>query len=487
MMNNIFKQRLLNLVFENPLSKKKLLLASELYLTSSIKILEKENETILFKINDDNINITYLNNRIVCFKNNITCSIDENVVACALFFKREHYIKNEIIFTMNDIQLNNYYYNSFFISNIYFEDYQYRFNFYYGMIDELYKLGLYDYCIKVMVNLFSTLDVKFTYESKFSDINKQNLYRVTKDKYDLLYTYPNIFIESFDMNIYPITTLGKLLYITVVNKPTILKNGNIKVLYQYVFDNYLPFLKTTQMYNDLKRQYSIIEWYNREKDDSFMEEKLNQYDIMYCYIDYLYENKEYSKIYNLFKNYKFTIINNETLSKIIYSYYNIEKYEEILGLFKHIKNISYDMYITYKNDLPLLFNESYIHLIIEILMENSNEEEINKIIELENLNEYKLLILAKKDFNLINDNFNEYLGIYDKQLIKIYQKEITNDLLKIRGYHYGVPEFIMDKLEKLKKVKNGKYYILELVSYVNKKTFLSFTEELDDYCKGLGV
>jgi hypothetical protein len=120
-------------------------------------------------------------------------------------------------------------------------------------------------------------------------------------------------------------------------------------------------------------------------------------------------------------------------------------------------------------------------------MENSNEEEINKIIELENLNEYKLLILAKKDFNLINDNFNEYLGIYDKQLIKIYQKEITNDLLKIRGYHYGVPEFIMDKLEKLKKVKNGKYYILELVSYVNKKTFLSFTEELDDYCKGLGV
>ena len=120
MMNNIFKQRLLNLVFENPLSKKKLLLASELYLTSSIKILEKENETILFKINDDNINITYLNNRIVCFKNNITCSIDENVVACALFFKREHYIKNEIIFTMNDIQLNNYYYNSFFISNIYY-------------------------------------------------------------------------------------------------------------------------------------------------------------------------------------------------------------------------------------------------------------------------------------------------------------------------------------------------------------------------------
>ena len=103
------------------------------------------------------------------------------------------------------------------------------------------------------------------------------------------------------------------------------------------------------------------------------------------------------------------------------------------------------------------------------------------------MDEYKLLILAKNNFDIVNSNFMEYLGKYDKQLTKIYQKEITNDLLKIRGYHYGVPEFIMEKLEKLKQVKNGKYYILETIRYVNEKTYLSFSEELENYCKGLGV
>lgn len=487
MMNNLFIQRLLKLVFENSLQKKKLLLASELYLTSSIKIITKENDAILFEIDNELINITYQNNRIISYKDNKIYYIDEKVIACAMYYKREYYIKNEVYLTMNDIQLNNYYYNSFFISNIYYEDYQYRFNFYYGLIDEAYRLGLTDYCIKIMVNLFSVLDVKFMYDSKYLDISKQNLYRVIKDKFDLLYLYPQAFIDSFDMNTYPVSTLGKLVYIYVVNKPMILKNQSIKPIYEFIFNNYLDILKNTQIYNDLKKQYSIIEWYNKEKDNSFMEQNIKQYEVMNCYVDYLYELQEYKKIYSLFKDYKFTYINNDTLNKIIFSLYNIEKYDEVINMFKLVKNINYDMYINYKNKMPLLFSESSIKDIIEIFMESGTEDEINKIIELENLDEYKLLILAKNNFDIVNSNFMEYLGKYDKQLIKIYQKEITNDLLKIRGYHYGVPEFIMEKLEKLKQVKNGKYYILETIRYVNEKTYLSFSEELENYCKGLGV
>ena len=110
-----------------------------------------------------------------------------------------------------------------------------------------------------------------------------------------------------------------------------------------------------------------------------------------------------------------------------------------------------------------------------------------KIIEFENKEDYKILILAKKDFNIINDKFLEYLGTYDDQLIKIYQKEITNNLMKIRGYHNHIPEFIFEKLEKLNKINNGKYYIYEMVNEVIKNTYLSFEDDLIDYCKSLEV
>lgn len=487
MMNSLFTQKLLKLVFENSLQKKKLLSASELYLTSSIKILEKDADAILFDIDNEFINIVYQNNRIVCYKNNRICSIDEKVIACALYYKREYYIKNETTFNMTDLQLNSYYYNSYFISNIYYEEYQYRFNFYYGVIDELYRLNMHEYCIKVMVEMFSVLDNKFTYDSKYQDISKQNLYRIIRDKSNLLYEKPQEIIDSFDSNLYPITTLGKFIYIAAINKPNILSNTNIKILYEYVFENYLNILKNTQLFRDLKKQSEIILWYNHEKDDYYMEQNIYQYEVMNCYVEYLYDKSLFTNIYELFKDYKFSIINNETINRIIYAFYAIQKYEEAIKLFKTIKNINFDMFLTYKKDLPILFNQKYIDLLIENIIETCNEDEALKIIEYENIQGYQIIIAAKKDFNSVDIKFNEYLGKYDKELIKIYQKEITNDLLKTRGYHYGIPEYIMEKLEKLKKVKNGRYYILEIINYVNERTYLSFNDELVSYCKSLGV
>jgi hypothetical protein len=118
-----------------------------------------------------------------------------------------------------------------------------------------------------MVEMFSVLDNKFTYDSKYQDISKQNLYRIIRDKSNLLYEKPQEIIDSFDMNLYQITTLGKFIYITVINKPNILSNTNIKILYEYVFENYLNILKNTQLFRDLKKQSEIILWYNHEKDD----------------------------------------------------------------------------------------------------------------------------------------------------------------------------------------------------------------------------
>lgn len=485
MINKLFEQKLLKLVFENSLTKKKLLIASELYLNSSIKLLSKENNTIQYEIDNQIINLVYKDNRVICYKNNVISSIDEYAIACLLHYKRKHYIKNEIGFKMEDIQLHSFYYNSFFISNIYYEEYQYRFNFYYGLIDQLYKLDLRDYCVKVMMDFFGVLDAKFTYDSKYLEIDKQNLFRVIKDKFDILYENVNDIISSFNMDQFPITTLGKFIYISVINRPLLLQHQEIKKLYEYVFDNYLKSLKGTQLYKDLNKQYSITKWYTKEYDNFYMKNNIDQYEVMYCYVSYLYDKEEYNEIARLFKDYKYYIINNEIVNKIIYSFYKLSMYEEAINNIKIIKNMSLDMYIKYKEDLPLLFSDDNINNILEYIIDSVDADEALKIIEFENKEDYKILILAKKDFNIINDKFFEYLGTYDDQLIKIYQKEITNNLMKIRGYHNHIPEFIYEKLEKLNKIKNGKYYIYELVNEVIKNTYLSFEDDLIDYCKSL--
>ena len=106
------------------------------------------------------------------------------------------------------------------------------------------------------------------------------------------------------------------------------------------------------------------------------------------------------------------------------------------------------------------------------------EDEFDKILKYEDLDEYKILVYAKKDFKLVDDKFNEYNGKYDKQLLKIYQKEIYNDLMSIRGYYSRVPFEIEQKIEKLSKIKNGVYYIYELLIEIKKKVYLSFIDDL---------
>lgn len=488
MVDKIFEKTLLNSVFENSLSSKKLLEASEIYLNNQIELLDKDNNVIVYKINDMVLNISFNNyNKIEVYKDNSIYYIDEYVIACLMDFKRQHYITNEILFMLSDIQLNAYYYNNYFISNIYYEQYQARFNFYYGLIDKLYELELYEHCIKVLVDFFGTLDTRFSYENKYLENEKYNLFRIIKDKYNLLYEYPHLIIESFGLNKYPITTIGKLLYVSGVNKPSILKNNSLIKLYEHVFDNYLPFLKTTQLFRDLKRQYSIIKWFNKELDDSFMEQNISSYDVMCCYITYLYDLEEYKKITSVFKLNKVITINNELIYKVIDSFYKCMMYDDALSIIKLIKNFTFETYIKYKKDFLYLFEGTNLEIIIEGLVDTCNEDEFDKILKYEDLDEYKILVYAKKDFKLVDDKFNEYNGKYDKQLLKIYQKEIYNDLMSIRGYYSRVPFEIEQKIEKLSKIKNGVYYIYELLIEIKKKVYLSFIDDLVEYCCSLEV
>lgn len=487
MNNKEFIKKILHIVFNNPLTKKKQLEASELYLNNDASLLYKKDNGFSYYIDGTKVEVVWDGNVIKYYCDDESIELNEYILACILLYKKEYYIDNDISFSFEDIQLTNYYFSNLFITNIYYDEYLYRFNFYYGLIDSLYVLEMNESCIKMMVDFFEFLDSRITYDKKYMDNEKMNLFRIVKDKYQYISNNSNILLDIFKSKQYSISSLGKFIYMCSINCPHILSNNNLIYVYEYLLNNYNSVQKTTQFYFNLNIQYKIIKWFNNEINDDFMKLNIKTYEVMFCYVTYLYNNKRYEDICDLFNDYKFNIINNEIMKKIISSYYICNNYDKAVNLFTSLKLLTYEQYVIYKYEFPNLFNDKYMDTIIDFITESCNYDDAIKILELEDKMEYELLLLSKNNFNLINDKFNDYLGVYDAQLIKIFQKEIINDFNSLRGYYNHIPEIIIEKFEKMKRIKNGKYYICELITYMIDNSYVAYSDELQQYCKGLEV
>ena len=100
---------------------------------------------------------------------------------------------------------------------------------------------------------------------------------------------------------------------------------------------------------------------------------------------------------------------------------------------------------------------------------------------------FQQIKLAKLNFNLIDDNIDKYIGKYDDLLIKLYQKEIENVCNRVRGRTFDIPGDLLKKFNILKRIKNGKYYIAEMVVFIKDNYFIMYSDKLDKYLKSLGV
>ena len=159
MVNRIFLNKLLEISLNNSLPKKKQVEASEIYLNNNSTLLYKRENSFSYYLDNRMIKIEYINNSLRFYCDDEEVDIDEYILACILLYKKEYYIDNEIKFNPNDINLSNYYFNSLFVTTIYYDDYQYRFNFYYGLIDSLYILNMEKECIEMMVDFFIFLPI----------------------------------------------------------------------------------------------------------------------------------------------------------------------------------------------------------------------------------------------------------------------------------------------------------------------------------------
>ncbi len=487
MISKEFELKLIEKALNNSLSKKVLLLASDIYLKEKIDIVKKEKNHIEFKILDMKIGCEYQNNDILFYNNGSEININEYCVACLLMFKRNYYIQNETNFKLEDIQLTKYSYTHFFVSKMDYEEYQYRFNFYYGLIDNLYENKNIEYCINVMLKFFNTLETYVSYENSYADKERINKYRIIKDKYDVVCDNIEYIINTYDTINNSIISLAKLTYMLVVNNPFVLQKYNLKLLYEFILNQYPRRLYNTQFHEDLNKQYIVIKWYNKEIPDSIIEQNINSYEVMYCYINYLYESKKYDKISSLFLNRKYISINIDITNKILYSLFVTTNYDKFVDIVKGLKNITLDMYITYKKQYCEVFqNTLYVDEIIRSLINICDSDEVSKIIEYENLN-YELIIKANKNFNDIDLHFHEYIGKYDDQLIIIYQREIIKDIEISRGKYDIIPIYILDKFDKLNFIPNGKYYICEIIDYVINKYSITYIHDLIKYKQRLGI
>ena len=121
------------------------------------------------------------------------------------------------------------------------------------------------------------------------------------------------------------------------------------------------------------------------------------------------------------------------------------------------------------------------------MVENYDNEDVQKIIIDEKLEKYQIFALAKEDFDILDSRFGDFVGKYDDALIKIYQKEIIKTIEGLQGRYNYIPEQIVRKFEKMKRIKNGKYYIAETIYYMLDTYYIAYSKELRKYLRLLGV
>ena len=485
MIDKFFMFAILKESFMGRLSKPQISQVIDLYINNEIIVQEDTSSTLSFSYDNKTFRLNYINNNIIYFINEKKSPKDVYYYACLLILKRNYYIQKNIKFDANDIIVTSRYYEETFITFYNIDDYKLRFNFYIGLIDELFKREMHEECIDTIIYFYDYLNTSVSYDQKYKEQGYKFKYLVIKDKQNIIIDNAQYFITKYKKYTDGENTLMDLMYNLVVNYPTILKHDNIEYIYDYIIELMKNNRYKPQIYSELCLHKNIINWYKGLVDESVMEKNVHKYEYRYCYVKYLDEQKRYKDISNLFKNVDYSIPNQEINYLIVNAHYICEDYDNAINVLKKYNNLNYERYLSYKNKFPLLFVGKNLETIMDYVIENLNKDEVRKIIKEEKLEKYELLIQAKESFDNVDRNFNQYLGKYDEILIKIYQKEIINDISEIRGFYFDIPEIILSKLNKMKKLSNGSLYIIELINYIINRNYVIYKDKLIKYCKKL--
>lgn len=478
-------ERLLKLVRDFDIPKKKKAVATDLYLNQEITLLEENDEFLLYSIDNKKVKIINRDEGILCNIDGSYTSKNEYLYACLLAYKRDYYIENKKKIDSADILSSSAYYFSNTVNTMNYEDYKVRFSFYYGLIDKLVKLQKNEEALKIMIDFFCFMETHVDYDRNVFSNQTLDQYNIFRNRIELFVNNAEIIPSLFNISEYSVLCLGKLMYIIAINNPHILKNENLEVIYKYVLSLCSKKQQKYQLYELLTLQRNIIKWYKKELDDDFMLKNLDSYDVLYCYINYLDENKRYKEIRSIYENNRFRNNTQNILAIGINSFYENNDYEEAIKILLKMESITFKTYKNLKDKFPNLFTEQNIDVIIEHIALTSSYKEAIDIIKYENKDKYILMVNAKDNFNSVDEKLNEYLGKYDDLLLKIYQKEVDNRVGRIRGYHDKIPEELVDLFTKMEKMKNGKYYIVYTVYCLMQENWLTYRENLRKYCEGL--
>ena len=486
MLNKIFESKLLKEAFIMDIPKLKYQQAAELYSENEIIIKENTPSSVSFILKDMKIEIKsevimtyYINGKKV--------KKDENIAACLLAFKRDYIVNNEIKFNVKEFVVENNYYNNTYVTFFNIDEYKLRINFNIGVINSLYNLDMKNECLEYIVDFYYELYNNFTFDNRYGDLKYFFKYQIVKNKQEFIIENTSLLIElanEKDNNLFMLTDIINLIG---VNFPNVLKNNKLMSLYDYILKNSKKSMLNGQMFNNLTIYKEILKWYNGENNEQFMAKNITKPEVRYCYIKYLSENKRYQDICKLIVPTTFNITNPEINLLITEAFYECEDYEGAVGIFNRFNGITYERYLAYKEKFPILFNDPYLDSIITYMVENYDDEDVQKIIIDEKLEKYQIFALAKEDFDILDSRFDDFVGKYDDALIKIYQKEIIKTIESLQGRYNYIPEQIIRKFEKMKRIKNGKYYIAETIYYMLDTYYIAYSKELRKYLSLLGV
>lgn len=485
MVKNSFHERIIKLVRDFNIPKNKKILAIDLYLTQEITLLKNDNDFLLYIIDDKKVSIINKEEGLLWNINGSYTSKNEYLYACLLAYKRDYYIKINKKFDSADILSTSAYYFSNVVNAMNYDDYKVRFVFYYGLIEKLTKLQKNEEALKMMIDFFCFMETHVDYDRNAISNQGLDQYNIVRNRIELFVNNAEVIPSLFDISEYSVLCLGKLIYIIAINNLYILKNKNLEVIYKYVLTLCSKKQKKYQLYELLQNQRNIIKWYNKELDDDFMKKNLDSYDVLCCYVNYLDENKRYGEIRSIYENNNFRNNSQNILAIGINSFYENNDYEEAIRILLKMDSITFKIYKSLKERFPNLFTEKYIDTIIEYVTLTAVYKEAMDIIKYENKEKYILMVYARDNFNSVDEKLNEYLGKYDDLLLKIYQKEVVNKAGRIRGYYDKIPEELLDLFTKMEKMQNGKYYIVYIINYIMEKNWLSYRDNLREYCKGL--
>ena len=486
MLNKIFELKLVKDAFSNDVVKPKYKLAAEIYLKNEIEIKETSPISISCIVDNKKVDIK-LDVVLTYYVNGKKTKKDEYVLACLLAFKRNYIVNNDPKFNIKELIVENNYYNNTYVTFFNIDEYTLRIHFYIGLVNKLFELDMKQECLEYIVDFYYEIYNNFTFDNRYGDLKYYFKYQIIRNKHQLIFNNNQLVIDLINKKTNSIAMLADIINIIGINFPDVFKNKNAMFIYEYIFKTITKLQKESPVFKSLETHKKIVQWYNGDINEDFMRNYISKPEVRYCYIKHLSENKRYKDICELIKPTTFNIVNQEINFLITKAFYECEDYEGAINIFNRFNSVSYERYLNYKENFPILFQNPYLDSIISFIVENYEDDDVQNIIINEKLDKYQIYVLAKDDFDILDKRFGDFVGKYDDLLIKIYQKEIIKTIDGLKGKYNYIPEPILKKFEKMKKIKNGKYYVAETIYYILETYYISYSKELRKYLSLLGV